>query len=157
MYIDIGNRGGLNDAYFRLNISINARCETLTASIPDHVAKYSYHTGTPLACSTHSYRTVPYHLYRTLQRSRPFCCRCLLSVPAFCLRVPTRIRSEQKSRAPVEISSEPEQVEQMVAFQTVTADLPLLQWLHGGKVGAGIYIYSYNSTACFFGSSGDSQ
>lgn len=52
----------------------------------------------------------------------------------------SRIKSELKSRTPIQIPTDPGQLAQMSAFQTVTADLPLLQWLHGGKVGLSITI-----------------
>ncbi|CAN0447913.1 unnamed protein product, partial [Hapterophycus canaliculatus] len=46
----------------------------------------------------------------------------------------SRIKSEQKSRTTITISADPDQLTQMATFQTATAELPLLQWLHGGKV-----------------------
>ncbi|CAN0239651.1 unnamed protein product, partial [Laminaria digitata] len=48
--------------------------------------------------------------------------------------VRARIRTEQKSRSPIAIPVDGCQLAQMGSFQTVTSDLPLLQWLHGGKV-----------------------
>ncbi|CAN0232019.1 unnamed protein product, partial [Scytosiphon promiscuus] len=48
--------------------------------------------------------------------------------------VRARIKSEQKSRVPIQISADVEQLARMATFQTATAELPLLQWLHGGKV-----------------------
>lgn len=81
----------------------------------------------PRACTTLSFRHRCRYEYSF---QKPDCWTGL--VRSFMLY--DRINNELRSRTPMELPTDADQLALMASFQTVTSDLPLLQWLHGGKV-----------------------